>query len=319
MGDLDDRIITVLLGMIVGITILSLICFLTLFIQPNLPFNPLSPARATGIAATRLASLPTPTATPYVIETYPPTWTLTPTRTPAPTKTPTETRTPTPTYTPSPTRTPTYTPSPTPLPPTNTPTPTNTPLPPPYFVVSHSSENRCADLKLEIHALDEEGLPLPGLMIEYGEVDIPESNFVAGPTNANGMYGVLLINGFENREAARQLHLWYTYVVEGGVRASEVFTFTTDPIWADNPEKCEDYRDETDEEDTDEDDEEEFVEEGCIEDPCRSGDAVNVKIITWQRRPPIPTPTPTAASPEDGESAIERQEQFVFVDQEGRD
>jgi len=99
MERLDDRLTIVLLSMVLGMTILSVLCYATIFIQPNIPFNPLSPQRATDTAATAIAKLPT--STPIPIErpdqTYPPTWTPSPTRTPGPTKTTTQTRTPTPT------------------------------------------------------------------------------------------------------------------------------------------------------------------------------------------------------------------------------
>jgi hypothetical protein len=52
----NDRVLTVLAAMIIGLALLTLICFITLFLAPNLPFNPLSPARATVIAATRQAA-----------------------------------------------------------------------------------------------------------------------------------------------------------------------------------------------------------------------------------------------------------------------
>ncbi len=71
--ELDNRLMIILLAMILGMTILVLICYATIFVQPDLPFNPLSPKRATAIAATRLAKIPTlgPTNTPPA--TYPPT------------------------------------------------------------------------------------------------------------------------------------------------------------------------------------------------------------------------------------------------------
>ncbi|MCI0528048.1 MAG: hypothetical protein L0Y56_11485, partial [Nitrospira sp.] len=118
----DDRIVTVLAAMVIGLTLLTLICFITLFLAPNLPFNPLSPERATASAATRQAQTPIEQATPTPPPTYPPTWTPTPTFTPGPTKTTTDTRTPTPTDTSTPTDTPTSTRTSTPLPPTSTPT-----------------------------------------------------------------------------------------------------------------------------------------------------------------------------------------------------
>ena len=88
------NLLTILLAMIIGLIVLTLICFLTIFLRPDIFFNPLSPSRATAIAATRLAGLPTVTPTPPPLQTYPPTWTPSATATPAPTKTATDTRTP---------------------------------------------------------------------------------------------------------------------------------------------------------------------------------------------------------------------------------
>jgi len=59
MGRLDNRLTIVLLAMMLGMTILSVLCYATIFVQPNIPFNPLSPQRATSIAEEARASLPT--------------------------------------------------------------------------------------------------------------------------------------------------------------------------------------------------------------------------------------------------------------------
>jgi hypothetical protein len=127
-----------------GVTILSVLCYTTIFIQPNVPFNPLSPNRATSVALSGPPILPTQIfiiATPD--QSYPATWTPTPSKTPGPTKTPTDTRTPTPTKTPSPTLTPTPTDTPTRVPPTLAPPPTATPTPT-LLRLLHSNENNCA-------------------------------------------------------------------------------------------------------------------------------------------------------------------------------
>jgi hypothetical protein len=65
-------------------------------------------------------------------------------------------------------------------------------------------------------------------------------------------------------------------VVENGQQASEQFTFTTDPIYAQNPSYCGGI--------DPEEEEDEFIEKGCIIDPCRNDDAIQIKIINWQRR-----------------------------------
>lgn len=290
MSQLDNRVTTILLAMLLGLTVLACFCYATLFLAPNLPLNPLSPNRATAVAATRLAAAPTPAPTRTPPPTYPPTWTPSPTFTPAPTKTPTQTRTPTPTKTPTETRAPTSTRTPTPLPPTDTPTVTPTPIPPPFFVSSHSSQSRCSDIKLEIHVNDEDGLPLEGVFVAYGELGVSGSNFMAGPTNFNGQYGVTLIPG-NNRgnPDAFESHTWFAYVVEDGERVSDIFQFTTDPIYIKNTDpECSRAREEGEDAD--------FDERSCLVDPCESNDSVQVQIINWQRRiVEIPTATPTGS------------------------
>ncbi len=106
MGKRDKLFDTLSVAML-GLTLLTLLCYLSIAINPYLPFNPFPPRPLTQIATN------TPTLTPRA--TSIPTWT--------PTNTPTITPTPPPTFTP------TITPTPTPVPPTDTPTPTFTPTP----------------------------------------------------------------------------------------------------------------------------------------------------------------------------------------------
>jgi hypothetical protein len=274
---LDNRWTTVLLALVFGLTILSVLCYTTIFIQPNVPFNPLSPNRATVVALSGPPLFPTQifiVATPD--QSYPPTWTPTPTKTPGPTKTPTDTRTPTPTKTPSPTLTPTPTDTSTPVPPTIPPPPTATPTPLPYYVSSHSSENNCADVGLKGTVNGSDGLPKGGIQIEYGEIGVSGSRFTTR-TDGNGRFGALLLPG-SDKVLAYSSHNWYAYVLENGQRASEEFKFTTDPILARNPKHCNDLKD--DEEDINDADR-----KGCIPNPCESGDAIQIKIINWQMKP----------------------------------
>ena len=275
MERLDNRTTTILLAIVLGMTILSFLCYLTIYIQPNIPFNPLSPNRATAIAILRTSEAPVitiPTFTPD--NSYPPTWTSTPTKTPGPTKTPTNTRTPTSTKTPTPTRTPTPTDTSTPRPPTLPPPPTNTSTPFPYFVSSHSSENNCADIGLKGTISGVDGLPQAGIQLQYGEIGVAGSRFTT-KTDGNGRYTALLLPG-ANKSLASTSHNWYISVLENGRQASEEFKFTTDPIYAQNPSYCKGI-------DPDED-EDEFVSKGCIFDPCRSDDSIQVKIVNWQMR-----------------------------------
>lgn len=274
MDRLDNRTTTVLLSMVMGLTILSCLCYATIFVQPNIPFNPLSPNKATAIASqiTPVVAAP-PGPPPTLDQSYPATWTTTPTNTPGPTKTATDTRTPTPTKTSTSTSTPTFTPTFTRVPPTTTPLPTSTPTPLPYIVSSHSSENNCADIGLRGVVNGPDGLPRAGVEIQYGELGVAGSRFKARTDNS-GRYSALLLPG-SNKSAVYSSHDWYAVVLENGQQASEVFRFTSDPIYARNPDYCDD---------NDNEDEDEQQEKGCIEDPCKSSGSIQIKIINWQRR-----------------------------------
>lgn len=281
MQGLDNRVTTVLLSMVLGMIVLSVLCYATIFVQPNVPFNPLSPQRATEAAERALAALPppAPAVTATLDQSYPATWTPSPTRTPGPTKTATDTRTPTPTKTPTPTRTntPTNTPTATNTPPPPTVTPTPTPLP--FVVSSHSGRNNCADSGLDGIVNGSDGLPLQGVQIQYGEIGVGGSRFIA-TTDNNGRYGALLIPG-SSKPASYRSHDWYAYVVESGQRASEEFRFTTDPIFADNPSYCGREDNENGDGNGNSNNSNE-LEAGCTLDPCKNSNAIQIKTINWQ-------------------------------------
>jgi hypothetical protein len=282
MSRFGSNLLTILLAMILGLIILLLVCFLTIFLQPDIPFNPLSPSRATDIAATRVALEP-PTATPTTpAPTYPPTWTPTTTGTPVPTRTPTETRTPTPTYTSSPTNTGT---------PTRTPTlvvpPTNTPFPPYPFVAQSGpeSQNRCSDIKMMYSVFGPDDEPISGYQVEYGEIGVRGSVFLTEATEFHEFYGVTLIPG-TNKTAATESHNWFAYLMINGEKVSKAILFSTDPLFADPDERCET---------TDNAAAGDNQQEGCIPDPCTSDEATNVKHVVF--RPQefgviVGTPTP---------------------------
>jgi len=287
---LDDRLTVVLLAMVLGLTVLSVFCYTAIFVQPKVPFNPLNPQRATEAAEARIAAMPTPVpiGTPTTDPSYPATWTPTSTTTPGPTKTPTSTRTPTPTKTSTSTRTPTSTSTATPLPPTLPPTATLTPTPFPFVVSSHSGKNNCADTGLEGTVNDTNGLPKAGVQIQYGELGVAGSRFIA-TTDNNGRYGALLIPG-SSKPAAYQSHNWYAYVVNNGQRSSEEFRFTTDPIFADNPNYC--YRGDDNNgngngngnsnSNSNSSSGNSNMPAGCTLDPCKNGNTIQIKVINWQ-------------------------------------
>ncbi len=287
MERLDNRLTTVLLAMVLGLTILAALCYVTIFIQPNVLFNPLSPDRAATRAAEKvLAAAPAqgqpPTAT--LDQTYPPTWTPTPTRTPGPTKTATNTRTPTPTKTPTSTRTPTPTKTPTSTSTSPPPTVTPTPTPLPYTVASHSSRNNCADIGLEGVVNGSDGLPLAGVQVQYGEIGVGGSRFIA-TTDNNGRYGALLLPG-SSKPASYRSHDWYVYIVENGKRASEEFRFATDPIYANNPTYCdrEDNNNSDNNSNNSNNNTNNGLEAGCTLDPCKSNNSIQIKTVNWLLR-----------------------------------
>ena len=103
-----------------ALSIFMILCYLLIFLMPDIPFNPWKPY---------VQALSTIAPTPTPLPTLPPTWTPTPAPTIKPTA-PRATMTPIPTRTLRPTRTPL---------PTDTPTPTVTPTP---------TEDACKSLKL---------------------------------------------------------------------------------------------------------------------------------------------------------------------------
>ncbi len=288
MARLNNNILIVIIAMLVGLSILACVCYATIFLQPEIPINPLRASRATAIAGTVQARTPTATITNTPVPTFPPTWTPTNTTTPAPTKTPTFTRTPTPTAT--------ETGTPTPFP-TNTPTPlilpTFTPIPPFDFVGrSTGSENNCANIKLAYAVVGPDFEPISGYQVEYGEIGVRGSRFLTEETEFAEVYGVTLIPGTD-RAASVQSHNWFAYLVDNGQKVSDAILFTTDPIRALESERCENDDDNNDN-NGDDDDDDGDDEGGCIPDPCTSADAVNVKIVEFQPRVTdilIPTPS----------------------------
>jgi hypothetical protein len=119
---------------------------------------------------------------------------------------------------------------------------------------------------------------MAGVQVQYGEVGIAGSRFIA-TTDNNGRYGALLIPG-SSKPASYRSHDWYAYIVENGKPASQEFRFTTDPIYADNPDYC--GRD--DDDDVEGDELEDELEPGCVLEPCRVESSIQIKVINWQRR-----------------------------------
>ena len=153
-----------------GLTIVTLIAYTIVLVDPHVSYNPFPPAAEPETPA--IAGLTTPT--------LPPTWTPRPTSTPRPTNTPRATYTPTGSPSPSPT-----------WPPTFTPTPRITRSAYPFTCeVQLRRPEYDAWSGLAGHVQDIDGNPLPGY---YARVECPgvgEFNLGAGEVERyNLMYG----------------------------------------------------------------------------------------------------------------------------------
>jgi hypothetical protein len=140
-----------------------------------------------------------------------------------------------------------------------------------------------------------DGFPMGDINVQYGEYGVPDSQFLV-TTDNNGRFDARLLPGTLRSEAIIT-HTWYAFIVEDAQLLSEPFIFQTDPIYADNPEICEEldpdnpnHRTEDDEgnELSDEELRDMFEEEGCLPDPCRSSDAIQIKVIDWQQTSATP-------------------------------
>ncbi len=147
-----DRLFNILTLVMLGLTVVTLLCFASIAINPYLPFNPFPPPENAFIVATN-----TPTATP----THVPAATWTPTTTPTITPTPPASFTPTLTPTPGPTGTPAPTAT---LVPTVTPTPrvTRSPYPFTYEITYETPYYGCAWTGVAGTVEDLDGNPLVG-------------------------------------------------------------------------------------------------------------------------------------------------------------
>jgi hypothetical protein len=226
LSRINDRVALLVTVFILALTLMTCLCYLTIFINPRMPLNPFPPPREVAIAS----------ATPTVSEgegvpTFPPTWTpthtATPTETPLPTDTPTITPTPTDTPTPTFTSTATRTPAP---PPTATSTRTPTPSPTPwpyeqhgyvYKVANDKNEAGCAWLGVGGQVYDAVGVPLPGVTVRCWSGGW-EGTGVSGEHSEYGLAGWEVYLYDEPRDAT-----WNCQVVQGGVGVSPIVTFTT--------------------------------------------------------------------------------------------
>jgi len=106
-----------------------------------------------------------------------------------------------------------------------TPEPTPTPLP--YSVEEYEDYQNCYDIGMTGLVVDVNGLPLEGVVIQYGEVDI--SSFTT-TTDVDGQFAVPLVLSGDNKDNATKPHTWFVRVLEDGKPASENFKWKSDTI-----------------------------------------------------------------------------------------
>jgi hypothetical protein len=229
LAQVSDRVINVLIFLALVMTVTTALAFGILFITFT-PENPLEIGLIGSVPPVEEPSPIPPSPTPEEIPTYPPTWTPRPTLTALPTGTPTQTGTPTPT--------PTATYTPTPLP-THTPTVTNTPIPTksptvtptatriPFYVYDFENHQNCYDIGMQVHVMDDDGMPLEGIVVEYGEVNI---GTMRATTNVDGEVNAPLVLGGNNLDNAKRSHVWYVRLLENGALASETFKWQSSSI-----------------------------------------------------------------------------------------
>lgn len=208
----SDRTLEIATVVVVILIALVLLCYLAIFINPQVIFNPFKP--------------PTPTVVVELTKALEPTWTPTPTFTPTRTSTPTPTWTPTPT--PSSTPTPTDTATPTPLPPTDTPLPTATKRPPPpqptatptpfpydYFVAEGGPD--CQRTWVWGYVVGADGLAEAGVQMRVGNDQGWHGDVW---TDANGRYEATF--AWEPKAGK-----WFVRVFKGGQPRSMQFWFAS--------------------------------------------------------------------------------------------
>jgi len=214
----DDRTLEITTVVVVVIIALVILCYLAIYINPQVFFNPFKPS--------------TPTAVSVITSIVGPTWTATPTRMPTSTFTPTSTWTPTPrptsTMTPTPTSTPTATATNTPPPPTATKKPkpkppTATPTPWPYYYSYPGGDwlgggrPNCGWTGVWGYVVGANGLAEAGAQMRVGN----DSGWRADTwTDVNGWYAF----EFSREPKAGK---WFVRVFKGGQARSEQFWFQT--------------------------------------------------------------------------------------------
>jgi hypothetical protein len=208
----DDRTLEIGTVIVVVLIALVVLCYLAIYINPWVFFNPFPPERDVAQA--------TPTSG------LPATWTPLPTNTATSTPTATATWTPTPlptaTATATATATPTATATDTPLPPTATrkprpPAPTPLPTPFPYDYQSAGGRPDCTRTWVHGYVLGANGLPEAGVQMRVGNDQGWRGDVW---TDVNGYYEATF-------EWAPKAGRWFVRVFKGGVSRSMQFWWDT--------------------------------------------------------------------------------------------
>ncbi len=209
----DDRTLEIATVIVVVLIALVILCYLAIYINPQVPFNPWKPE----LEVADVTPSPTPTWE---------TWTPSPTPSITPTHTPTATWTPTPTATDTATPTATWTPTATETKPAPTPTntrrprprvPTSTPTPMPYFYEYAGGRPNCEYTMVWGYVAGANGLGEDDVQMQVGN----DQGWATDTwTDENGLYAFHLADGPKEGK-------WFVRVYKGGVPRSEQFWWET--------------------------------------------------------------------------------------------
>ena len=210
----DDRTLEIATVVVVVVIALVILCYLAIYINPQVFFNPFKPAEPTeqAIATATLTPVVTwtnsPTPSPTGTYTPTPTWTLAPTSTSTPT--PTSTHTPTPTSTNTP-------PAPTATKRPQPPRPTATPTPWPYYYSYSGGRPRCDWTGVWGYVTGADDLGETGVKMRVGNAD---GWYDYTWSDENGIYGYIFYEGPKEG-------MWYVQVYKGDQPRSMQFWWRT--------------------------------------------------------------------------------------------
>ena len=203
----SDRTLEIATVVVVVLTALALLCYLAIFINPQVPFNPFKPATPTLVAKATALPTWTPSPTPTSTNTATPTPTWTPTPTPTNTPLPTATDTPLPTATNTPTRRPAPPP----------PRPTATPTPWPYYYSLSAGRGSCDFTGVYGYVVGANNLPEANVQMRAGNDQGWTTDTV---TDVNGFYWIQFWGGAKAGK-------WFVRVFKGDQARSFQYWFET--------------------------------------------------------------------------------------------